>query len=375
MDDDEKEDDMRSALSDAFDAAEDEDTEFDEEETEAEDEEEDSEDSEDEDEDEESEGEDEDEESDDEESDGEESDDDDSSEEEEGEGEEDDGDGDDESGSDERSTTDRPPSSWDPEVREHWSSLPQEVRDEINRREREITQGLGVASQAREVASQWGNLVQPYIPIMQASGARNPYEAVDALLKTAASLTMGTDVQKAQAMAGVIQQYGINIDALDNALSGQAGATSPVDVQNMVNDHLNQWQDQQMQTEQNKRSEQIANDIKAFAADPTNEFYEDVKADMADLMDLADKRNDTLSLEDAYEKACGMNTKIQRVLNQREAAKKAKSNKKKVRAKKKAASSVKGKPGADTSTKEEDESISATLNRSWDQAEKRRVRV
>jgi hypothetical protein len=50
------------------------------------------------------------------------------------------------------------------------------------------------------------------------------------------------------------------------------------------------------------------------------EFLDDVREDMADLLEGAARRGVALTMEEAYDRACHMNPDIRRVLQQRESA-------------------------------------------------------
>ena len=64
----------------------------------------------------------------------------------------------------------------------------------------------------------------------------------------------------------------------------------------------------QLQGLQQSRQETIVQtavkEVESFGSD--KDFFEDVREDMADLLDLAAKRGLDLSLEQAYERACKM---------------------------------------------------------------------
>lgn len=77
----------------------------------------------------------------------------------------------------------------------------------------------------------------------------------------------------------------------------------------------------QFQQQQQQKTQQVTQqNIQQFAADPANEFFADVKQDMADMFDLATKRGQKISLQDAYDKAVAINPQISGVLNKRQTA-------------------------------------------------------
>jgi hypothetical protein len=63
----------------------------------------------------------------------------------------------------------------------------------------------------------------------------------------------------------------------------------------------------------------IDSEIKTFSQDKTNEFFLDVKNDMADLMQMSAERGKSLTLKQAYDKAVSMNEEVQSVISKRKA--------------------------------------------------------
>lgn len=324
-------------------------------------------------EDQESDGEEEDEEQDDDESRDEEPEGDDSGEEEEDEDEDEESGGEEEdhgTGDQDAGDSPRAPVNWDPATREHWAGLPPEVQAQVLKREQEITETLGRTTKAREFAEQWQGLVQPYTGLMAAQNA-TPYQAVDRLLQIGAGLAMGNPTQKADIIKNLINQYQVDLPTLDNMLA-DPNAVPPVDVAGEVSRQMQMMQQQQRNTQQQAEAQQFKTEMEQFAADPNNEFFEDVRNDMADLMDMAASRGQQLTLADAYTKACGLNDQVSKVLAQRAAAEAARKNKKEVKKKKKAASSIKGKrSGSGERDPNAPQTMADSVANAWEMAEKR----
>ena len=77
---------------------------------------------------------------------------------------------------------------------------------------------------------------------------------------------------------------------------------------------MQQYQQNQQQTYQ-QQTQSAEQEIAQFGEQ--HEFFEDVREDMADLIEMAEKRGQSLSLEQAYERACAINPEISKVLDQR----------------------------------------------------------
>jgi hypothetical protein len=222
----------------------------------------------------------------------------------------------------------RAPASWRPDVREHWAQLPETVRAEIQRREVEVQRTLQESAEARKNYDAVMRTVAPYEAFIRAEGS-NPIQAIDNLMATAAKLRTGTAPELATMVAGIVNQFGIGrfgngfIQALDAALAGQSPVVDPqaAAVEQVINQRLAPVQQmlsqfQQAQVAQQQRVAQEAqSEVERFL--DRAEFGNDVREDMADLMETASKRGQNLTLEEAYKKACLLNDRVRTVLQGR----------------------------------------------------------
>ena len=214
-----------------------------------------------------------------------------------------------------RQQGDRAPQAWRPETREHWGQLPEPVRAEIQRREVEVQRTLQESSEARKAYDAVMRTIQPYEAFIKAENS-NPLQAIDNLMSTAARLRTGTAPELAQLVAGIVNQFGTGrfgnqfIELLDGALAGQTPRVDPQ--QAAIDQALNQrlapvqqmlTQFQQAQLAQQQMVTQKAqSEVGQFLQ--RAEFGEDVREEMADLLETAQRRGQELSLVDAYKKAC-----------------------------------------------------------------------
>lgn len=226
---------------------------------------------------------------------------------------------------------DRAPASWKPDVREHWGQLPEPVRAEIARREVEHARFMQETAEARRTAESVSQVIQPYMHFIKAEGS-NPLQAIDNLMATAAQLRTGTGPELANLVAGLVNQFGTGrfgpqfIEMLDSALAGQQ--PRPADPQTSqieqllnqklapVQGMLNQFQQAQAQAMYQQQA-QAQNEVAEFLSKA--EFAEDVREDMADLMETAQRRGQAMSLQEAYNKAIFMNDSVRKVMQQRQA--------------------------------------------------------
>lgn len=262
------------------------------------------------------------------------------------------------------------PIGWKAGAREHWKTIPRAAQEEIIRRDKETSQALRQSSTARKLAEDFQQTVNPFLPLIQAQNS-NPLQAVKNLMTTAAGLTVGTAMQKAQIVREIIQNYGVDIQTLDQVLSGQpvqqGGAQqqqnlAPPPWAQPIFQFMNTVQQSRQQREEQMRADADA-ETEAFAA--KHEFFEDVRQDMADIMDVAAQRGKVISIEDAYKRALIMNPEIDAVVKQREAAKRAQTSN--IQQKRNAASSISGAPkNGPTGVKNGEESRRAAIEEAWD---------
>ena len=224
------------------------------------------------------------------------------------------------------------PASWRPETREHWASLPADVKAEVMRREQEVQRTLQETAEARKFTEQLQNVIRPYEMFIKAEGS-NPLQAIDNLMATAARLRTAPAPDLANMVAGIVKQFGVGrfgnsfIEALDSALAGEVPKVDPV--QNQVQQVLQQQlapvqqfmsQFQQAQLAQQQQVQQQAvSEVQQFIEKA--EFGDDVREEMADIMELASRRGREVSLADAYKQACLVNPRVRAVLESRAKAK------------------------------------------------------
>jgi hypothetical protein len=227
-----------------------------------------------------------------------------------------------------RQQGEKAPASWRPDVREHWGALPETVRSEIQRRETEVARTLQETAEARKTVEAVMKTIEPYQAFIKAENS-NPLQAIDNLMSTAARLRTGTAPELAQLVAGLVNQFGTGrfgngfIEMLDTALSGQTPKQDPqqLAIEQVLNQRLAPMQNmltqfQQAQLQQQQQATQAAQSEVSTFLDRA-EFGNDVREDMADIIEAAQRRGQNMSLQDAYKKACLMNDNVRSVLSQR----------------------------------------------------------
>jgi acetyl/propionyl-CoA carboxylase alpha subunit len=198
--------------------------------------------------------------------------------------------------------------------------------------------------------------VAPYMARIQALGA-TPVQAIDSLLKADHILATAPRQQKAEYLAKLISDYDVDVSDLDAAIvSMMKGKTQqPSQTQAFDPNYVNQLVKQQLEqalapiyqerdAKKQAEQQQFQHTIESMSLDPKYPYFEDVRNDMADLIELRAKRGVALSLEDAYDMAVRSNPDTYGQLSQQQSAAQANQQHLQAQRAKIAASSVTGAP-------------------------------
>ena len=211
---------------------------------------------------------------------------------------------------------DRAPASWKGEAKQLWADLPLTAKQEIIRRERQTTQVLNDTALDRKRVQEISQVLQPHMERIGALYRGNPLAAIDGLLNVERTLTSGNKSTKAQVVANIIKQFDIDIVTLDSML---AGTDLPPEVRQQsevdrlveerlrpVMSYVEQQKAKELALQQSKQTE-FRTTVEQMAEDSRYPYFEDVRNDMADLIELSARKGVDLSLEAAYDKATRMN--------------------------------------------------------------------
>lgn len=230
------------------------------------------------------------------------------------------------------------PQSWSAAERAHWEKIPPEVQAVIARREEEAHRGITTLGQDAALGKKLKDVINPYLPMIRAEGG-DEAGAVRDLLQTAYILRTANAEQKIGVIRHIAGQFGVDL-----SVAAQGVAHVDPEVQSLrdelakIRGHLTNTEQQQHQHVQG----QAQAVIEAFAADPKNEFYEQVKPLMAHLL-VAGQAKD---MQEAYDMACHANPDVRSTILTRQQAdaeaKRAAEAKAKADAKRRAAGSISG---------------------------------
>lgn len=205
------------------------------------------------------------------------------------------------------------PAGWSPIVREQWATLPADVKKEISRREDEMMRAFHQTTQDRKFAQEFSAITKKYEGALNGQTAAQAYESTLAY----AQVLGGQDVNaKAKAIVSLIDEYGVDGEALAAALTGTPVQARPSAVEQenaRLKAELQQVRAPQQQIDPVVK--QAADDLQTFAS--KSEFFEDVKVTMGHLMSAASAQGFEMNLEQAYEQACRVVPSVKAVLERR----------------------------------------------------------
>jgi hypothetical protein len=242
------------------------------------------------------------------------------------------------------------PASWTPKARETWGNIPEEARAQIAKREQEISLAMQNNAQAKTAMSSLNGILSPHREALMARGVNDPFQHVANLVNTEAVLRSGSTQQKAQTLVSLIREYGVDIGILDSMLVGETPQSNGnPDLERMieermapVNEFMNYQRDQYHQ-QQYAQQQMATDEVNKFGEGA--EFLQDVRNDMADLLDMASSRGQVMSLQEAYDKACALNPEISNVIAQRQQNEALIQTQQDMSRKKNASSSIRGTRG------------------------------
>jgi len=228
-------------------------------------------------------------------------------------------------GANDNASLDTPPKGLPADAREVWKGVPEAVKKAIVKREQDYERGIVQYAQKAQHADQVEKFVGQFNHLFQSSGAK-PFEYIGDMLQVASQLTTGTKQAKAEVAARLIQQFDIDIYALDHVLSG-SNVPPQIQQQDQFQQMLQQevaplkqelgYYRQQTAERQQRQIEKAQSDLHEFANNPANEFWQDVKGDVQRVFELASAKGQKITLEQAYNTACLMNPEIANIIESR----------------------------------------------------------
>lgn len=234
------------------------------------------------------------------------------------------------------------PRSYTNAVKAKWAELPEDVRQDLIKREREVELGFTKMDEERTFGRQMKDTINPYMPVIQSMGYEAP-KVIQSLLNSAYVLKTGTPEQKLKHLRQIAESYGVD----PRGLQIPATAISP-EIASLQRElaQLKGERNQEVTFKQQQEKEVVNQTIREFAADTdAHPHFEAVRPRMAALLSA----NQAQNLQDAYEQAIYADPTIRSTLLESHTAdmeaKRIAESKEKAAAARKAGSSLKGGPG------------------------------
>jgi len=234
------------------------------------------------------------------------------------------------------------PSQWKPAVREKWNGLPREVQEEILRRESDSMRLIGSVGQKIKFADSVAKEIEPFSERLERNGATREAFLGD-VFSTVKTLSSGSPQERAEVVANIVQSYGIDLRVLDSVLTQRISAPPPdprvVEAQRRAYAAESLLAKQRDTLEQGTQQEAVTT-LQQFAADAKNEFFDDVRDMMADLIESGRAK----TLDEAYTASVWANPDTRKILLQRESEQRAASKGRRADLARRASSSIHGTP-------------------------------
>lgn len=196
------------------------------------------------------------------------------------------------------------PKSWSKEALAEWATLPPRAQQEILKREEDFLRGISMYKESAEIGQKYSKVVEPYAPILAAENV-DPVQLFQAFAANHYLLSRGTEAQKLELAANMIQGYGIDFAKLVSFVGDRI--IEPVDprVQALEQQiaELKSSVTSRQQQEEAAVKQQLEKEIEAFAADPAYPFFQELVDDIAKLFETGQASN----LKEAYDKAVYLN--------------------------------------------------------------------
>lgn len=245
------------------------------------------------------------------------------------------------------------PKGLKPEFKAKFGELTPDWQAELTRREADAAKVLAAQDEERLLGKKVNEMATPYLPTIRAEGA-TVEKAFQDYLQTAHVLRSGTDHQKAQSIAAVMQQFKVNPQALLSILQGgnvQSGNQAAPQLDPRLEtltqrlDRLETERQSEVQQRQLQDEHSLKSQIEEFSTKPGHEHFDQVRTHMGVLLE----NGIATDLEDAYNRAVYADPEIRSTLiaanQQAEAGQRLSEQKARTEAARRAGGSVSGGPG------------------------------
>jgi hypothetical protein len=174
------------------------------------------------------------------------------------------------------------------------------------RRESETQRALSTSADARKLQQSFTQALAPFEPLLQAYGVKDPITAIVPLMQTRAALEVGTPAQKAELLANLVYQFNVDIKQLDDYLVRGPRPQMPVPATPQFDPKSVPELAPLFQIAEQFKAAQAAKVDAAVEEVAALPHFEDLREDMADILDLAAQRGRPLTVKQAYDHALSL---------------------------------------------------------------------
>jgi hypothetical protein len=244
------------------------------------------------------------------------------------------------------------PNTWRKEAAARWADIPDDIKDEILKRENDARQGIQSYKSDAELARNFKEASKPFERTFQQLGV-NPVQAYQYLLNADAKLRYSQPQEKARYFSELAREYGIDLQQVVQL------PPVPPEYQQMQQE-LNQLRQRQEAWER-EQSQTLVSEIERFAE--AHEHLEAVRGRMSALLNSGAAKD----LQDAYDQACWADPEIRASLLHKQVSEAQKTAEQQALLKRQqaAAVSVKGSSPASGSANGPKESLRAEIEAAW----------
>ncbi len=170
------------------------------------------------------------------------------------------------------------PKSWAKEQHEKWADLPAETQDYIEKRERQMLDGLDEYKEMAHVGRELNNVISPYNQMFQQANT-DIKTGIQYLLQSQHALQMGTHEHRKSELMRIAQQFGVNLT--ENAENTPEPLDPRVEqMQNTITELQNSIRLGQQNTLTASREATQA-EVAEFASDPSNLYFDELADEIA----------------------------------------------------------------------------------------------
>lgn len=189
------------------------------------------------------------------------------------------------------------PSTWTKEAIAEWATIPERAKQEILKREEDITKGIESYRSRAEAGDIYNSIIEPYRPMLEAEQV-DPAQILRGFATNHYILLKGSPEQKLQLAQNLMVAYGIDPVEVALGLAGRQQQQADPKLKPIL-DELAQLRNtvaiREQQISKAEYNTALSN-VQAFANDPNNIYYSEVEDDILHLMESGA----VSTLEDAY---------------------------------------------------------------------------